>query len=326
MTSREHATLAACMLLLAACRDESSSVSNSARTTATGALPDAATTPGHDIRFVVVGDTGTGTAAAQGVANAIAGRCRAAGCDFAMLLGDNVYDSGIDAPTDEMMVERFENVFAPVNIPFFPVLGNHDYGLNGLGTDFTKGENEILYSRRSAKWKMPDAFYTMSFGVLDIFALDTNLAYFERAPEQSAKMKAAMQRSHARWKIAYGHHPYMSNGVHGNAGHYNGVSYPPAFSGENVKTFVEETVCGNVDVYMAGHDHTMQWLTSTCSGTELLVDGAGAKTTSLPGKNESRFQSLSLGFVYGVATERSLKLEFVDDAGRLLFSRTLEKP
>jgi tartrate-resistant acid phosphatase type 5 len=93
-----------------------------------------------------------------------------------------------------------------------------------------------------------------------------------------------------------------------------------------VKTFVEGTVCGNTDAYLCGHDHSMQWLTPTCNGTELLVSGAGAETTSLPGTNEARFQSTELGFIYGVATETQLSMQFVNDSGKPLFSRTLEKP
>ncbi len=260
------------------------------------------------------------------MAKAIAKKCAADGCDFALLLGDNVYNSGIAAPDDPLIVERFEKVFAPVDVPFYPVLGNHDYGADGLGTDFARGMNEVLYSKRSHKWKMPDAFYTLSFGPLDIFALDTNMANFERADEQSAKMKAAMLKSRARWKLAYGHHPYMSNGPHGNAGSYNGLTRPPSFSGIHVKTFVEGLVCGNADAYLCGHDHSMQWLTSTCNGTELLVSGTGAEATTLPGSNLTRFQSTDLGFIYGVATDTTLTMEFVNDTGARLFTRTLVTP
>ena len=318
------------LLLAAGCRDSSaaeaapttaSSVSTTLTQVSKSSLPAS-----RAVRFVALGDTGKGNAAARRVAAAIAKKCAADGCEFVLLLGDNVYDSGITTPDDPLMVERFEKVFAPVDLPFYPVLGNHDSGADGLGTDFTRGVNEVLYSKHSSKWRMPDAFYTLSFGPLDIFALDTNMANFERAEEQAAKMKAAMLRSRARWKLAYGHHPYISNGPHGNAGSYNGLTRPPSFSGIHVKAFVEDVVCGNADAYLCGHDHSLQWLTPTCNGTELLVSGTGAESTTLPGKNKARFQSTDLGFIYGVATDTELSMEFVDESGKRLFTRTMAKP
>ncbi len=327
-----RAKAAFALLFAAGCRDSDAGESTStvtATASSTSILEQTSPSPspfGKAVRFVALGDTGKGNDGARRVAKAIAKKCAADGCDFALLLGDNVYESGMATPDDPLMVERFEKVFASVDAPFYPVLGNHDYGQDGLGTDFARGVNEVLYTQRSTKWKMPDAFYTLSFGALDIFALDTNMANFERAGEQSVKMKAAMQKSRARWKIAYGHHPYMSNGPHGNAGSYNGLTQPPSFSGVNVKTFVEGVVCGNTDAYLCGHDHSMQWLTKTCNGTELLVAGTGAEATTLPGKNETHFQSTDLGFIYGVATDTQLTLEFVNDAGRRLFTHSLQKP
>jgi hypothetical protein len=257
------------------------------------------------------------------VAAAIAAKCAREGCDFAMLLGDNVYENGISSPDDPAIVERFEKVFEPVNLPFYAALGNHDYGHDGLGTDFVKGMNQVLYTSRSRKWRMPDSFYAVSFGLLDIFALDTNMANFERADEQSAKMKGLMQKSRARWKIAFGHHPYISNGLHGNAGRYNGLTHPASFSGINVKNFVDSVVCGHASVYFAGHDHSLQWVKETCNGTELVVSGAGAETTALPGTNPTHFQSVELGFVYGAATEDALTLEMLNDRGQTMFTRTI---
>jgi hypothetical protein len=241
------------------------------------------------------------------------------------MLGDNIYESGASSPDDPAFAERFEDVFAPVPIEFHPALGNHDSGHDGLATDFAKGWNEVLHSRVSKKWRMPDRYYALSYGLVDIFALDTPMAFFAHSDAQEDTMRAELAKSRAPWKIAYGHHPYISNGPHGNAGSYGGFSAPAAVSGAAVKGFLERTVCGKADVYFAGHDHSMQSLVDTCNGTELVVDGAGAETTTLPGTNATRFQSTSLGFVYAIATSSRLTLEFVSDAGVTLFTRTLEK-
>ena len=172
---------------------------------------------------------------------------------------------------------------------------------------------------------MPAAYYTLSFGVLDLFALDTNMAFFDRAHEQATAMVEAELRSRAPWKLAYGHHPYRSNGPHGNAGHYNGFSVPAELSGAHVKAFLEDVVCGKSDVYIAGHDHSLQWLAEPCDHTELIVAGTGAEATDLFVRNPTYFESLSLGFLYVVVTRTTFRVEMVSDLGKTLFTRAIEK-
>ena len=40
-------------------------------------------------------------------------------------------------------------------------------------------------------------------------------------------MRETLSSSHL-WKIAFGHHPYISNGTHGVAGHYDGFEEFPS--------------------------------------------------------------------------------------------------
>ena len=54
------------------------------------------------------------------------------------LLGDNIYDSGVTSVTDPQWQTKFEIPYMGVNLPFYVVLGNHDYGGNGAGTEFDK--------------------------------------------------------------------------------------------------------------------------------------------------------------------------------------------
>src|SRR5688572_24159997 len=53
-----------------------------------------------EVRFVVMGDTGEGNDGQHRVADAIAAKCAADGCDFVVLLGDNIYDEGVDNVAD----------------------------------------------------------------------------------------------------------------------------------------------------------------------------------------------------------------------------------
>jgi hypothetical protein len=302
------------------------------------ALASASTTPttstttttmptvGGVVRFAALGDTGKNNAGQFAVAAALEAKCEADGCDFIQLLGNNIYDSGVESPTDEQWDTKFEIPYAGIHLPFFAVLGNHDYGGNGAGYEFGKGQHQIDRTPLSGKWRMPAAHYHRTVGPAEFFALDTNLQMYDMDADQRTAVAGWIAASTAPWRIAVGHHDYRSNGPHGNAGEYDGLPFLPIVNGAGVKSFLEDVVCGRVDVYLSAHDHTLQWLEPTCAGTQLLVSGTGAHATGLPGTNPTYFQSLELGFIYVVIAGNTLTAEFIDTTGAVLFSRSITKP
>ena len=83
-------------------------------TSSTGAGGSGGSTPsipGPDVpvRFVAMGDGGEGNMRQFQVATVIENVCNAhGGCDFALYLGDNIYDSGVDSAMDEQFQTKFE--------------------------------------------------------------------------------------------------------------------------------------------------------------------------------------------------------------------------
>lgn len=278
------------------------------------------------VRFAAMGDVGKGNQGQKDVAAAIAAKCAMDGCDFVQLLGDNIYDSGVSSTSDPQWQEKFEVPYAGVNLPFWVVLGNHDYGGEGTGNEFGKGQNEIDYSAISTKWKLPSAYYKRTQEHVEFFALDTNMAMYYQAAQQKSDVAAWLAASQAPWKIAFGHHPYLSNGPHGNAGEYEGLPFIPIVNGAGVKELLDDTICGAADVYICGHDHSTQLLTGKCGGTtELIVAGAGAATSELGGSNSTYYETLDLGFVYVRIDGNVLTAEVIDTAGNIAHSRTITK-
>jgi hypothetical protein len=278
------------------------------------------------VKFAAIGDQGKGNQGQYDVAAAMAKKCAADGCDFIQLLGDNIYDSGVSSTSDPLWQSHFELPYAELDMPFWVVLGNHDYGADGAGTDFGKGKNEIDYTKVSTKWKLPAAYYKRSEKHVDFFALDTNMAMFSQANNQKNDVPGWIAGSTAQWKIALGHHPYLSNGKHGNAGSYDGLPFIPIANGAGVKDLLDNVVCGKVDLYLCGHDQSMQWLVPTCGGsTNLVISGAGASTSELGGKNQSHFESLDLGFFYVVIEDNVLTGQFINAAGTVLYTGTITK-
>jgi len=60
------------------------------------------------VRFIAMGDTGKGNADQRKVAVAIRDLCAAKGCDFVLLLGDNIYDAGVATTTDPQWQQKFD--------------------------------------------------------------------------------------------------------------------------------------------------------------------------------------------------------------------------
>lgn len=308
--------------------------------------PDAPPPPTPRVRFVAVGDTGKGNLGQAEVAAGIEKICAAQGCDFVVLLGDNIYERGVDGVDDPKWQTHFEQPYANIDLPFYAVLGNHDYGglvagfipVAGLGNEWEKGQYEVDYTQVSSKWRMPAAHYTFAMAHVGFIVLDTNSLMWDNtsAGDQAAWLPSAIAEVADReWKIVLGHHPYRSNGNHGNAGTYDavevaGLDLPipvDQLNGADLKDFLDDNVCGIGDVYLAGHDHARQWLdmpTQLC-GMELVVSGAGASATSLHDHgNAAHFQDVSeLGFFYADIEGNTMHGRFYNAAGELSYERVL---
>jgi len=279
-------------------------------------------------RFVAIGDTGTGSDIQRQVGQAIGTVCaQYGGCEFGMLLGDNAYNSGVESENDPFFMDIFVTPYGHLNFPFYVVLGNHDLGGNGLGLslDFEKGDYQVRYSQINPQWLMPAKFYQVDLRHIWLLALNTTEIFFGQDSTQRGTIPDWIEQAPVGdWKIAFGHHPYISNGKHGNAGEYDGVSFLPIASGEHVETFMEDFICGKVDLYISGHDHSLQDLHADC-GTEFIVTGAGAKTTEIKGDNPAYFNASTYGFTLLEATPSELHIYFFDKDANLLHDRVITR-
>lgn len=316
----------------------SSSGSTSSATSATsGAGGSGGGTPAEPVlRFVALGDGGEGNTRQYAVGAAMGTVCQAkGGCEFALYLGDNIYNSGVSGVDDTQFQTKFEQPYAELPFIFYVVLGNHDYGGQGAGFEVWKAQHQIDYSAMSSRWNMPDRYYHFAVpadagppGVVpvDFFGLDTNAIMYTGDSTQKAWLNGATSTSTATWKIGFGHHPYVSNGKHGNAGEYEGIPGIPIVSGGNVKSFMEDAVCNKIDVYLSGHDHNRQWLEPTC-GTEFIVSGTAAKMTDLEGRGTPTFfeDDSKGGFLLAEISGNTFVGTFYDEQGNVEFTRTVTK-
>ncbi|MDD9892209.1 MAG: metallophosphoesterase [Gammaproteobacteria bacterium] len=251
------------------------------------------------VRFIAVGDSGSGYPEQFAVGEAIGRICAIKGCDFAIGLGDNIYEDGTNDVLDEQFDGKFEQPYAVrireltgETLPFYMVLGNHDNTgyFGGDGARNATGDTQVDYHYRDVEfpdqpratdsWKMPARYYSFTAGeqngepLIAFYGIDSSqiaggfadsdprFSYSNYGQAQLAWLQDRIERIPSRWKFVFAHHPYMSGGSHGNAGNYDGIPEfaLPVLSGGRYKDFLEESMCDKVDMLFAGHDHHLEWI------------------------------------------------------------------
>lgn len=266
------------------------------------------------VRFAAIGDTGVGNAGQRQVARAVGEVCAERGCDFVLLLGDNYYPRGMQAPDDPRIDELITGVYGDLGLPVYAVLGNHDWG---HGRDHAAAAWQVAWAREHAFVHMPERYYRFSAGPATFFALDTTSVFFGSGADQAAWLAQDLPNTQTPWRVVFGHHPLRSNGEHGNAGAYEGLSWVPVVRGRPLADLLNTHVCGKADLYLSGHDHLLQWIRH-CD-TELIVSGAGAAHTELVDRgNTPRFAAARLGLAW-VELGAQGTVAFYDEQGKSLY-------
>jgi hypothetical protein len=275
------------------------------------------------LQFVAFGDAGTGSANQIAVGEAMGKVCAQRGCDFALELGDNFYVSGVTSVDDAQFEAKFETPYKSMTFPIWVTLGNHDNSRGpGEGSENARGDYQVDYhylaGRVSDKWRMPARYYnfTAGGGLAEFFSLDSNpltSIVADPTPEwnfvtygqaQQEWLTDGLEKSTATWKIVFSHHPYLSNGLHGNAGTFDGqpAGTPGTSAGAPWKQLLDATLCAKgVELMIVGHDHELEHLkpVASCGKTHFIVSGAaeGPRAFGDAARNANYWQKdLTLGF------------------------------
>lgn len=289
------------------------------------------------ITFFAIGDQGGGSVPQWRVAEAMEKRAEQdKDLDFVILLGDNFYIKEpltIDSP---YWSSRFENVYSGEylnTVPFYAVLGNHDYreedaeNENGMSrgksapspsmTKATNTEVQIEYSQKhlgSNRWRMPAHYYSKDFGaeagrpILRIVFLDTNLdkAGLSREAEFIKEQFAASPIA-PLWKIAVGHHPLNTYGKHHGE------------NAENAAILLAAMREANVDIYISGHEHNEQVIVREGEPYQ-FISGAGGKSV-VPVRTQAtdlKYSNATYGFLEMQVDPAAIDIALVDaDAHQL---------
>ncbi|MDX6271871.1 MAG: hypothetical protein QOD28_3094 [Acidobacteriota bacterium] len=196
------------------------------------------------VRFLVIGDTGTGTHQQHELADVMVRYRQAFPYEFVLMMGDNLY--GGETPTD--FKTKFEDVYKPLlddKVKFYATLGNHD------------GSNQRFYQAFNMNG---EEFYRFARGNVAFYSLNSN--YMDK--RQVKWLEDELAKDTAEWKIMFMHHPpYSSGGKHGSSSGLREVVEP---------IFLKY----GVNAVFAGHEHFYERIKPQ-KGIYYFISGAGGK-------------------------------------------------
>jgi len=193
------------------------------------------------VRFLVLGDAGTGDREQYDVANQMLRYGRVFPFTFAIMLGDNIYGSERPQDFDKKFTRPYKALL-DADVEFHAALGNHDDPNQRYFKPFHLDGNR---------------YRTFKKGNVRFFVIDSN--YLD--PEQMKWLEKELSQSGSDWKIAYFHHPLYTTARRGPEVELRAVLEP---------LFVKH----GVDVVFTGHEHIYERLQPQKGIYHFTVGGA----------------------------------------------------
>ncbi|KAJ8510353.1 hypothetical protein OPV22_000787 [Ensete ventricosum] len=243
--------------------------------------------------------------------------------DFVISTGDNFYDNGLKDVQDKAFEESFTNVYTAKSLQkqWYSVLGNHDYRGDVLA------ELSPLLQKIDSRWLCLRSFI-LNAEIVDFFFVDTtpfvesywtnpendHYDWRDVAPRETyisvllKDLDAALKASTAPWKIVVGHHAMRSASHHGD-------------TAELLSLLLPILKANGVDLYINGHDHCLQHISSNDSKIQYLTSGGGSmawRGVFTPTSDKLRFFYDGQGFMSLQLTRTAADIAFYDVFGRVL--------
>lgn len=186
---------------------------------------------GQPLRFVVFGDSGSGSRSQAKLADMI-WETRP---DFVVHTGDIVYPRGEMEGYPPNYFEPYEDMIR--SVPVYPVLGNHDVRISPEPYYV----NFVLPTNGPPACQ-PERHYTFNYGDAFFVMFDSDVSEKEIADHVAPWVEQQLLASEATWKFVVCHHPAYTSGGH----------LPTPKIQEHIVPAMER---GGADMMLNGHNH-----------------------------------------------------------------------
>ncbi|RXK57739.1 acid phosphatase [Lacibacter luteus] len=284
------------------------------------------------LHFIAMGDWGRNGADHQlQVAKQMSITANEIMSQFTIATGDNFYPKGVISEFDPLWKYSFEDIYTDFRLQWdwYPVLGNHDY--------ISSPDAQVRYSGISRRWKMTARYYSKTFAIngdttnqVLLLFIDTNpfIPEFYKNAEYGPNVKGQDTTNQKRWmekllsttspnikwKIVVGHHPM-----------YTGGSRTEGYDTKAIRNTLKPMFDKyKVDVYLAGHEHSLQHMQSA-GNMHHIISGAASEKTPARLIENSLLSASEYGFFVFSVTGNELLLQAVNDTGKIIYTYTIKK-
>lgn len=284
------------------------------------------------LNFIAMGDWGRNGADHQKqVAKQMGITATDIKAQFIVSTGDNFYPSGVISEQDPLFRTSFEDIYTDFSLQWdwYVVLGNHDYKSNP--------DAQVAYSKISRRWKMPARYFSKKFPIngdvnnqVLIAFIDTNplikefYSNAEYGPNVKGQDTTAQKRWIAKtlsdtdpsikWKIVVGHHPI-----------YTGGSRTDGYDTKAVRSSLQSTFEKyGVDVYLTGHEHSLQHIKPE-GKTHHFISGAASEKTPVKLIPGAEMVASEYGFMLFSVANNQIRVQTINDEGEIIYNTVIAK-
>ena len=275
------------------------------------------------INFLVVSDTGRNGAYEQKpIASLMGQMAEEEDFEAVLALGDVHHYMGIESTSDPLWMTNYELIYShpELQIPWYPVLGNHEYRGNTQAV--------IDYSWVSRRWEMEGRYYSKVFeddGVsvrivfidtvplIDKYRNDSEdypSAAGQNMEKQLKWLEKELSNEREDWVVVVGHHPiYASTG-----------------KDECERTDLQKRLLPilekyNVNMYICGHIHNFQHIRPEGSKIDFVVNSSASLSRQKVSDVEGTvFKSGDAGFSILRCGSDFLQLDLINAEGETIHS------
>jgi predicted MPP superfamily phosphohydrolase len=242
-----------------------------------------AAAPSQDahLRFVALGDSGTGGPAQLAIAKWMS----AQPFDLMLFLGDIAYESGTAAQLQSNFFAVYRDFLRFV--PVYPTIGNHERRTRAGRPYF---EAFVLPE--------PERYYSFDWGSVHFVCIDTT----QRDSTQLVWLDDDLLNNKLPWVIVFGHHPMYTNSLRGPQ-----LWIRRAFS----KILTKH----KVDLVLTGHEHQYERFKIN-SVNYIVSGGGGGQLTRFFGASRALQQFTVHHFLAFDVTAKELDMKVIDISGR----------